>query len=609
MKIAKIKMTNDRVLGNIEFDFTSNGEVINTIILAGENGVGKTRLLDLIYKFTSGNLIDYNDKTNESYEFEVCFEEEEFSNLVKNNNFNITTDILDNTITFIIDKSIEGNYSKIKYTNKDREIIENVNYFYTHPDAKKFLLSVYSTTQVNFNVSSIHSVTAKSLDEDLSYSLIQNEGVSTEIAQLLVDIDALDDNETSNWAKEHRGEVIPEELLEVRMKRFKEAFHYMFPSKRLIGIENISGKKEIIFKENDRKMNIDKLSSGEKQIVFRGGFLLKDRNSNKGIVLIDEPEISLHPSWQMKIGEFFRRLYRDSNNKDTNQIIMTTHSPFIIHNEYRKNDKVLILKKDDYGQVVLDDNGKYYGWKDKEIVEQAFNIDWIIKDAKKHNNNKTVIITEGKTDWMHMKHAYNKLVALGEIEELNIEFLEYQNSLGDSRLYQLYEHISMLNNENKFICIFDRDKKEFVNKVTNGEKNYKYNKNNVYSMAIPIPEHRIDTPEICIEHYYLDDDIKREKDGKRIYIGNEFCRKSGIHNEFGDIFCEKKNKCGADSYKIIDEDCFVARRGYEDDNIAMSKNDFADNIIKETDEFSNVNINAFKKIFDVIAEIESTNNI
>ena len=600
MKIVKIKVTNDRVLGSIEFDFTSNGEVINTIILAGENGVGKTRLLDLIYKFTSGKLINSNDKTNESYEFQVYFDEEELLALVQKNNFNIKADILDNTITFIIDKSLEGNYSKIKYINKDGEIIENVNYFYTYSDARKFLLSVYSTTQVNFNVSSIQGVTAKSLDEDLSYSLIQNEGVSTEIAQLLVDIDALDDNETSNWAKEHRGEVIPEELLEVRMKRFKEAFHYMFPSKKLVGIENISGKKEIIFEENGRRMNINKLSSGEKQIVFRGGFLLKDRNSNKGIVLIDEPEISLHPSWQMKICEFFRRLYRDSNNKDTNQIIMTTHSPFIIHNEYRKNDKVLILKKDDYG--------KYYGWKDEELIEQAFNIDWIIQDAKK-NNNKTVIITEGKTDWMHMKHAYNKLVSSGEIEELNIEFLEYQDSLGDSRLYQLFEYISMLNNENKFICIFDRDKKEFVNKVTNGEKNYKYNKNNVYSMAIPVPEHRINTPEICIEHYYLDDDIKREKDGKRIYIGNEFCRKSGIHNEFGDIFCEKKNKCGADSYKIIDSDCFVARRGYEDYNIAMSKNDFADNIINETCEFSNININAFKNIFDVIAEIESINNV
>ena len=75
MKIVKIKVTNDRVLGSIEFDFTSNGEVINTIILAGENGVGKTRLLDLIYKFTSGKLINSNDKTNESYKFQVYFDE------------------------------------------------------------------------------------------------------------------------------------------------------------------------------------------------------------------------------------------------------------------------------------------------------------------------------------------------------------------------------------------------------------------------------------------------------------------------------------------------------------------------------------------------------
>ena len=45
----------------------------------------------------------------------------------------------------------------------------------------------------------------------------------------------------------------------------------------------------------------------------------------------------------MKIVEFFRRLFTDENGTETNQIIITTHSPFIIHNEHRKNDKVIII--------------------------------------------------------------------------------------------------------------------------------------------------------------------------------------------------------------------------------------------------------------------------
>ncbi len=50
MKIKSIKLHNNPILGNIEFNFcTPSGDVANTIILAGENGCGKTTLLDIIY--------------------------------------------------------------------------------------------------------------------------------------------------------------------------------------------------------------------------------------------------------------------------------------------------------------------------------------------------------------------------------------------------------------------------------------------------------------------------------------------------------------------------------------------------------------------------------
>lgn len=67
---------------------------------------------------------------------------------------------------------------------------------------------------------------------------------------------------------------------------------------------------KVMFKEFGKEMSIENLSSGEKQVVFRGGFLLKDRNSSHGaIVMIDEPEISMHPTWQLNILEFFRKFF------------------------------------------------------------------------------------------------------------------------------------------------------------------------------------------------------------------------------------------------------------------------------------------------------------
>jgi|GEM_PF-3975823 len=73
MKIAGIRIKNDIVLGDIEFDFTLDGKIINTIILAGENGVGKTRLLEIIYDFTKDDkaiircIIDYLSGMSDEY--------------------------------------------------------------------------------------------------------------------------------------------------------------------------------------------------------------------------------------------------------------------------------------------------------------------------------------------------------------------------------------------------------------------------------------------------------------------------------------------------------------------------------------------------------------
>ena len=68
--------------------------------------------------------------------------------------------------------------------------------------------------------------------------------------------------------------------------------------------------ERIVFKKFDKEISIDSLSTGEKQIVFRGAYLLKNQKIlNGGIVLIDEPELSMHPLWQEKILDYYRRIY------------------------------------------------------------------------------------------------------------------------------------------------------------------------------------------------------------------------------------------------------------------------------------------------------------
>lgn len=50
--IKKIKWHNHAILGNLELDFTKpDGTIYDTIVLAGENGTGKTTVLETLSTF------------------------------------------------------------------------------------------------------------------------------------------------------------------------------------------------------------------------------------------------------------------------------------------------------------------------------------------------------------------------------------------------------------------------------------------------------------------------------------------------------------------------------------------------------------------------------
>ena len=87
----------------------------------------------------------------------------------------------------------------------------------------------------------------------------------------------------------------------------------------------------LIKKPAGRNLTIDELSSGERQLVILFAnviFARFDKNYNSDILIIDEPEISLHIRWQEK---FIDLLFETETDK---QFIIATHSPDII-GEYK----------------------------------------------------------------------------------------------------------------------------------------------------------------------------------------------------------------------------------------------------------------------------------
>ena len=412
MKIRKIHLENNYILGTITFDFTDDaGKVIDNIIIAGENGTGKTALLDIIYQFTNYSLD--NKQRNENRCFEIEFNDSEIHRFLKNSNVLIylTETISDNIFKVYFNYNIINNWDQIQIeinTGSGKKIVSGA-VFQFEP---AILKALFSDAEINYVPKQIENVTARNIDTLNIRSEKSSINLATEITQLLIDIQSLDSQDFANWGKANVGKPVDETKLDNRLKRFTSAFNFMFPTKRFKHIDNVQSHKSIIFTENEKEMSIEKLSSGEKQIEIRGSFLLKDIKSNNGaLILIDEPEISLHPTWQIKILDYYKRLFIN-DNVQTSQIIVTTHSPFIIHNSSRSNDKVIILKRDEAHKVYIPEVQKFQNWTDEVIVKEAFNVDYFT------HSRFNMVLLEGETDEMY----FRKAIEVYGRQDVNLEF-------------------------------------------------------------------------------------------------------------------------------------------------------------------------------------------
>lgn len=311
MKIAKIEFENHPIFKSCCFDFTKpNGEIYNNILIAGENGSGKTSFLELFTKFnTIFNDAYYEDIDSVLSNIKIEFEQDGESFLV-------------------------SSVPKDKHYRKVQGNIALIRSFKV----------IYSSVDINYSSSSRpNSITDKRLDVDYTNENVLGtpSNLSDQIVELLISINSQDNNDIGKWVRDHPREVFPVNTV-MRMDRFKQAFDYMFDNLEFYGVEN---NIEPMFKKMGQEDLIDiyKLSSGEKQVVFRGSFLLKDKNSLEGVtVLIDEPELSMHPKWQEKIFNYYTELFKNEEKEQTSQIFMVTHSDHVLKSGLQDEDTLVI---------------------------------------------------------------------------------------------------------------------------------------------------------------------------------------------------------------------------------------------------------------------------
>ena len=214
-----------------------------------------------------------------------------------------------------------------------------------------------------------------------------------------------------------------------------------------------------------------------------------------------------------------------------------------------------------------------------------------------------IITTEGSSDWMHMKAALQALIASGKYTGLAIEFNEYDYEMGGDNLKQRCVTLSSipLTGNTKYVFIFDRDDHSIVLEMNDGTHFKKWSAK-VFSFSIPVPKHREKTPEISIEFIYSDDEIKRkDKEGRRLFISDEFHRDSQIHKT-ENLFCKDQNKFRNNRICIIDDRVYNP----ENKNVALPKKKFAKYVLEREPNFNNFDFTNFCKIFDNLEKIKQS---
>lgn len=373
MKVKSIHFKNHKVLKNLEIDFTNNGEVLNTIVIAGVNGSGKTNLLKYIYDYFDKNYYYNNDLTN-SINFVFEKEEKEINELIYNNLFNSLKFYENNRLYNPED-------SNFKVLNNSLKILPKI---------------IYIPTEINFqNI----QTTTNMLERKYEFLNIVDTNLISNIASYIATrVTYISNTEENLTGKEVREKVA---------KEINDIFSILDLDIKLQGLSRDERSMPIFSNSIGEEFDINDLSSGEKQLFVRT-LAIKMLEPENSIILIDEPELSLHPKWQQKILEVYKKIGKN------NQIIVATHSPHILGSVSKEN--LIILTRDENGEIkALKDENLYssLGQPVDRILEDIMGLE-TTRDPKIFNslNRLRDLVNSNQYDSEEFKSLMKEMISI-----------------------------------------------------------------------------------------------------------------------------------------------------------------------------------------------------
>lgn len=367
MKLQKVEFKNHKILKNLEINFChEDGSPLNTVVIIGDNGSGKTTLLKSIYETFRNRKEGYKSI----------------------NNSQVTLNTFTTSVSIQVEKKEEG------------MLKPDYPWDVTASDAKDPKL-VYMPTEINFEKMNKVDNTFRFTPDFIN---IINQSITENIPSLIA-------TKINKEIFKNRNEIIGTVINKV-CKSINSVFASMDMDAKLIGLSEDEDTKPIFKNSLGDEFDISGLSSGEKQLFLRA-LSLKFLEVNNSIILIDEPEISLHPTWQQKIIKVYE------NIGENNQIIIATHSPHIVGDIEAKQLRIMKKCKDGITIVEPEEIDETYGQNVESILRTTMNMDKVRNEDVSNKLDKIfTLLNNDFYDTQEFKDTFNYLRKyLGDLDK------------------------------------------------------------------------------------------------------------------------------------------------------------------------------------------------
>jgi len=193
-----------------------------------------------------------------------------------------------------------------------------------------------------------------------NYFLINKETVYIDNPFILDSYDYEEENHQTHLANNIFSENENSAISEIKVKKKLNNIYKKLNS--VLSGEILENKNsKFVYRKNGEDIDLKNLSTGLKTFAIIKMLLQNGTLEESGTIILDEPEIHLHPEWQLLFAELIVLLQKEFGM----HILLTTHSPYFLNaievfsEKYKINEKCkyYIAENDANGSIIKDMTG------------------------------------------------------------------------------------------------------------------------------------------------------------------------------------------------------------------------------------------------------------